>query len=369
MNRKDRRIIEEVKVWLASHDEGTQDDEISTSLDDIKYDVENFIKGIRFHTERFQKEIGASEKDNSLKTLEKSQFVSRGEFIKEIKKQVESIETGENLPIAFSILGNSFFFLTEYDLASRCFERSIAYLPIIPSFFNNLGCCYFKRKQWIKAKRAFQKTLDLQPDYRDAEINLQAASLEYSKQKKIDYWVARGNRNFSTSNADEARKCYEKALDAGGQMPEVLVNIGNIYFQAGEDKKAEEFYGKVIQNDADYAPAYASLGKLRLRQDNRKDAFENLQHAFELDSTLHDSLSLMGDISFKWENYPQALELYEAYLNQHPDSITTLLLIGDCYLKMGKTDAAIYAYEAVEKAEPENKLAQERLAYLNKTAS
>ncbi len=362
MKRRDQALLKRIEEWLKGQKaKKRQENEIETTLHDIRYDVENFLKSIRFHTGQFRREIGEEGEPEILEFLDKSQVVSKGEFFKEIERQMEAIRAGRNVPIAFSILGNSFFFLTEYALASLCFERSIAYLPVIPSFYNNLGCCYFRQKRWVKAKRMFQKTLDLQPDYRDAELNLEAAEKEFSNQKKIDTWMGRGNRYFLEDDWDLAEKCYEKALEIGGQMPETLVNLGNLYFLRNRDDEAEGFYARAIQEDAEYPPAYASLGKLRLRQGRLKEAFENLQRAFVLDASIHDALALMGDISFKWGNYAQALELYEAYLKQHPDSPETLMLIGDCYLKMGKNDSARVAYETLATQGMESKELKERL--------
>ncbi|GEM_PF-4469742 len=347
MTRKDQAIIDKIKAFLNARKGAEEEREIETALDDIKYDVENFIREIRFHTEKFRDEIGG-EVEEALESLEKNQFVSEGEFVQEIERQIELIEGGGNIPVAFALMGNSLFFLGELNLAARCLERSVEYLPVIPTFFNNLGCCYFRQKHWIKAKRMFQKSLNLHPDNRDAVWNLERTEREFSNQKKIDYWMGRGNRYFQEGNLDAAEGCYEKAIEIGGQMPEGLLNLGNIYFNQGEDAKAEELYSRAIQENPDYAPAYASLGKLRLRQGRLNEAFENLQRAFVLDASLHDALALMGDISFKWENYPQALELYEAYLKQHPESEITLMLIGDCYLKMGKTESARVAYESLK---------------------
>ncbi len=360
MQQKDKNILSSVKNWLENEFSREEKEEIDLSLHDIKYDVENFIEGIRFHTERFRDEIGKT-MDTSLEALQKNQFISRGEFLREIKKRVSSIEKDKEIPIAFSIIGNCLFFLEAYDLAGKCFERSIAYLPLVAAFHNNLGCCYFKQKRWLKAKRAFRKALDLQPDYKEAEKNLHDAAREHSNQRRIISWMSRGNRYFLENAWEKAEACYEKALEIGGQMPETLVNLGNVHFRKGGDAKAEEFFVQAIQESPDYAAAYSSLGKLRLRQGHLKEAFVNLQKAFELDPTLHDSLALLGDISFKWGNYPQALELYEAYLRQHPDSSTTLMLIGDCYLKMGKTEAARLAYETLKKRGMESEALEKRL--------
>ncbi len=368
MKRRDQILLKKIEAWLQDQaDKRLKEDEIETHLHDIRYDIENFLKGIRIHTERFRKEIGGQEPE-IFESLDKAQVVSKGEFFKEIERQMEAIRAGRNIPIAFSILGNSLFFLGEYGLASESFERSIAYLPIVAAFYNNLGCCYFRQHRWVKAKHAFQKALDLQPDYKEAEKNLEDAAREYSNQQKINYWMARGNRYFAEEAWDQAEQCYEKALEIGGQMPETLVNYGNVYFKKGEDKKAEELYLRAIQENPDYAPAYSSLGKLRLRQKDYKGAFEHLQKAFELDSTFHDSLALMGDISFRWENYPQALELYEAYWKLHPDSWMTLMLIGDCYLKMGKVEAARYAYNSLKARNIQSPSLDERLKMVEELA-
>ncbi len=365
MNQKDRSLLKKVREWLKTKQEGKEEREIDASLHEIKYEVENFIKGIRFHTERFRDEIGGGIEE-ALESLEKSQFVSSGEFLREIQRQIEFIERGGNIPVAFALMGNSLFFLGELNLAARCLERSIDYLPVIPAFFNNLGCCYFRQRHWIKAKRMFQKALDLQPDDRDAVWNLERTEREFSNQKKIDYWMGKGNSYFLEGSLDKSESCYKKAIEIGGQMPETLFNLGNIYFKRGKDTKAEDLYSRAIQENPNYAPAYASLGKLKLRQGHLEAAFENLQRAFVLDASLHDALALMGDISFKWGNYPQALELYEAYLKQHPESDTTLMLIGDCYLQMGKTEAARYAYEALEKRGKQTPMLEERLRRVGK---
>ncbi len=334
--------MKKIEEWLGHEKE--REGEITSFAGDIRYDVENFLKGIRYHTDRFKKEIDADPGELT-GFLEKPQYLSSGEFIKEIERQINNIRSGIGIPVAFLLLGNSLFFMREYELASRCYERSISYFENVPPFYNNMGCCYYKQKRWIKAKRMFEKALELNPDYKDARLNLEKAREAYANQKRVDYWMAKGNTYFSQQRWEQAERCYEKALAAGGDMPETLVNLGNICFQRKEDARAEEYYMKAIHEDADFAHAYSSLGKLRLRQGRLEEAFENLQKAFELDPSHHDSLALMGDISFRWGNYPQALELYEAYLKLHPDSQTTLMCIGDCYLKMGKKDAARVAYE------------------------
>jgi tetratricopeptide (TPR) repeat protein len=88
---------------------------------------------------------------------------------------VRAVKLGAGESKAFSILGNSLIALGEHEKAIRAFQKGLEISPDYPDLHNDLGCVYLRLKRCKDAVLSFEKAVDLNKYYHEAHINLAIA--------------------------------------------------------------------------------------------------------------------------------------------------------------------------------------------------
>lgn len=96
--------------------------------------------------------------------------------------------------------------------------------------------------------------------------------------------VARARKR--TGALAEARRLYERALEARPAWPEALVNLGNVRFLEGDLDEAEELYTRAIDLDPALAAAYFDLSRVHYDRLDLGPGQEARARAVELDPAL-----------------------------------------------------------------------------------
>jgi tetratricopeptide (TPR) repeat protein len=112
-------------------------------------------------------------------------------FREAMSEVVRAVKLGAEESKAFWILGNSLLALGEHDKAIRAFEKGLELTPDYPDLHNDLGCGYLRLKRCRDAVRAFEKAVDLNKYYHEAHINL-AIALCLNVVEKQEFDLARG---------------------------------------------------------------------------------------------------------------------------------------------------------------------------------
>ena len=134
--------------------------------------------------------------------------------------------------------------------------------PTSPKAWNNMGDIYAGKEEFQLAIMAFQRAIELRPNYVDAHHN---TGVTYLQMKEFD----------------KAIEWFEKAI-AIYALPQSYHDMGVAYFYKGELDKAEENFKKVLEFDPNSSMAYNSLGLLYFKQGKVEEARQAWQTALQL---------------------------------------------------------------------------------------
>lgn len=268
------------------------------------------------------------------------------------------------------------------------FARIAAYLdPELPSAHYTVGSILMLQEQWENAFEAYNRVLESDPDYIDAQIKKADILIEMEKREdaiavledliarkepqQADVYFALGNLYKDDGKNEKALEAFDKAETIGrtendGELPEWLWPL---YYaravtldQLGRWEDAEEDLKQALEIRPDnpivlnyLGYSYADKG-IKLEQANEmiSRAVEQApQDAFIIDS-MGWVLYRQGEISEAIEYLERAamLQPYNAVINDH---------LGDAYWKAGRRLEAHYmwqrAVDYADKAEEEDQQA------------
>ena len=175
----------------------------------------------------------------------------------------------------------------------------------------NLGLAYYHSDQTEKAVAAYQKAIQLNPNFADAYGGL-----------GVIYW--------RTGNIDAAIRHCQKAIKIAPENIEFHQNLTRIYWQKGRYDAAAVGY-KII---------------------------------LELNPADENALHHLGLILLSKQAYDEAVSYFQKVLQINPDSALTHGALGVAYYKLGEADLAIQEFQEVLRLDPRNQNAHEMLKRL-----
>jgi tetratricopeptide (TPR) repeat protein len=134
--------------------------------------------------------------------------------------------------------------------------------PTSSKAWNNMGDIYAGKKDFQNAIRAFQRAIELRPNYVDAHHNI---GVTYSQME--DY--------------ENAILWFQKAI-AINPIPQSYNDMGVAYFYLGDLAKAEESLKKAIELGPNIFQSYNSLGLLYMEMGRYEEARQALEVAIQL---------------------------------------------------------------------------------------
>jgi tetratricopeptide (TPR) repeat protein len=203
--------------------------------------------------------------------------IDAGEYA-QAKETLEGIvaQEEENAEAHF-LLGLSYFNLGEPQKAREAFNRALELDPErAGAVHHNLGALAYEMGQLDKAEEEFLAALSAEPDDADTHYQLGATYLRKAlpaeagppdadllaqaqeqfetalelAPEKPEALVGLGNAYMLQNQFDEAIEVLEQAAALDQEMPEVLFALGRAYAQAGQREKAVEALHQFIETDA-----------------------------------------------------------------------------------------------------------------------
>jgi Tfp pilus assembly protein PilF len=133
-------------------------------------------------------------------------------------------------------------------LFSLCWWNPYGYSRAVDAqTYFSLGNAYLKLKKYSEARRSFQSTLKLDPNYEWVHLNI---GVSYWRQGKID----------------SAETEYLKELELHPESPTAMNNLGVIASEKGNLEKAEEWFRRALTQKPYYDDARINLAETLFRQ-------------------------------------------------------------------------------------------------------
>lgn len=271
-----------------------------------------------------------------------NQLLSEKKF-EEAKKELEKHHLDEEKDIeAVKLLGLCNVNLNLFKEGQSNFETVVKYRPEDASSWFYLGNCYDNQDNFIPAKAAYLKVLELRENFLDAYKNLCILYVKSNEQ-------------------DKAIELGLKALEIEKEDYTIYYIIGTAYMAIKKFKESLTFLEKALELKPDHSQLYNNLGTSYITMGKLDKAYKNFIKASELDPDNSITYFNIASILQLKQKHKKACEYFEkAYLLEPQDSYLTALALSET--KCGKYDSAIKHYKTLISHHPEKDIYQYNLA-------
>ena len=232
------------------------------------------------------------------------------------------------------------------------------------------------KKNFDKAAAEFEKALQLDKNYRIAQLGRQIATDAHAQKidKKAAQSFFKAIREYEKGKADKAVKECGKGLtkareyapgfylraffyETASKSDEAIADYSSIiaiapanadaylrratlYEQQVENSKAIADYSKVIEIDPKNGHAYAKRGAIYEQLSDTKKAFADYDAALELQPDA-DLYYHIGEIYLRDQKYNAAIKFFTKHVNMDTGSVYGYLNRGVAYYEKGKYSKAV----------------------------
>jgi Tfp pilus assembly protein PilF len=292
---------------------------------------------------------------------------AKGEIVKvyksaaavaQVVQDVAKIEVpdAERLPRAipfpgkfYASLGDRSYFQYGLELSEQGFDTAalaafehVAKVDPSAITFYNLGTLYMKGGRPSQANAAFERALQLKPDYADANNSLGALLAQSGQvpaaidrfraalQAQPDFADALNNLGFAlfqTGEAAQALALYQKALALRPDFPEALNNLG-IYFGRQRDlDRALTYFQQAVDRRSDYGEAANNLALVLGARGETDKAVAVLQRLLKENPAFEMGYVTLCRMYLKGGRRQDAVQILEQLLQRNPTQPAALQLL------------------------------------------
>ncbi len=166
-------------------------------------------------------------------------------------------------------------YLKKYDETHKNADKAIEIQELTPKAYFIKGFAYKEAGDSVKAVLFFQKTIQIEPDYYDAYMQLglmlsnqkNKNAIDYFnsalnlKPKSIEAYYALGMYQQENNNPDAAIKAYQSIITIDSTYKQAYYNIGYVYLEYKQSyPEAIKSFTKAINFDKNYVEAYYNRG-------------------------------------------------------------------------------------------------------------
>jgi tetratricopeptide (TPR) repeat protein len=145
-----------------------------------------------------------------------------------------------------------------------------------------------------------------------------------------------------------AADAFEKCLEVKPDFIDAINRLGTTYYELGEKDKAEQAYQKSLALDGN-AFACFSLAKLRLEENKLQDALDYIDKSILKVDNQAGAYNLKGVILNQMERYPEAIMSFQTALAITPNDVNVNVNLGIALMNARQYDKSL---EVLEKALP-----------------
>ena len=168
----------------------------------------------------------------------------------------------------------------------------------------NAGVTCYNRSEIVNAIQAYQKVIELDPNYIEAYNNLGIIYQEIGK-------------------PEEALKTYQKAVQINPRYEKAYNNMGIIFQLKGEDEKAMEAFKKVLSINPNHIGSHIHLGTLYKKKGQMEKGIESYQKALTIDPLHGETHYNLGLLYEQIGNRELAIQHYRQFIqsssNAYPE--------------------------------------------------
>lgn len=293
-----RRKMEVIQYMYQQFSDAPEDVDIKKATETL---VESFLEieaefpmgyalAADFYTrsEDFDKALSALEKTTKLMPQNDNAWRTRVQLLYQEQRYDDVISVGKEADGIFPndafiqfFVGATYFIQNKHDDA----ENWLSLATQTPSpdalrstIFGMLGDVFSARDKWKEADRAYERSLELDPDNVNVLNNyayyLSERDEQLERAKKMSLRAINGDPNnasyldtvgwvfYKLGDFENAKIYIQKSLDTGEASATVLDHMGDIYLKLNQSKKAKDFWDRALKMDPSKSEIKAKIEQL-----------------------------------------------------------------------------------------------------------
>jgi Flp pilus assembly protein TadD len=198
----------------------------------------------------------------------------------------------------------------DYDGALETLKEGLALYPNAVELYVGLGYARLARDEFAWARRAFERSLVLDPGHEDALVGL-------------------GETLLRLGQSDRALSLFARVESMGfDEDAELMLTMGRALYREGLFHEAKEVFARVAVARPDSAEASASLGYALHRLGDEVGAARQIRRALRTDPDLHEARIYLGHLLYDRGDWEGALrEMERVPPSEHWDALAVWRLI------------------------------------------
>ncbi len=159
---------------------------------------------------------------------------------------------------------------------------------------------------------------------------------------------------------------FEKAIQLRPNFMEATFNLALTYYEMGENSKAEKYFLRTIQLNPNLIRAHMKLAELYTKLHRKKEAMEQYRRVFYIQPAIFVSHPTLGP-EFQYINILNKFRSeLESEVNQNPNNPRNNLLLANLFFAQGHYGKAANLARKVLSISPENQKAKKLLQKIKK---
>lgn len=231
--------------------------------------------------------------------------------------------------------GNTFYELQRYKDALAAFEKAVQLQPNYTQAWNGQAQTLSELKEYKQALTAYDRAIQIQPNYLDAWrgrgfalSNLQRyeeaiASFDKTLQLNNKYpevWNAKGEALSHLKQYNNAIKAYDKAIELKPDYYEACYNKGWALQNLKQYDQSLTAYDKAVELKPDYEQAWYNRGNVLVNLQRYQDAFTSYDKAVQYQPNHYQAWLSRGNVLLNLQRYPDAIESFNQVIKYNPNS-------------------------------------------------
>ncbi|XP_020579433.1 protein CTR9 homolog isoform X1 [Phalaenopsis equestris] len=244
--------------------------------------------------------------------------------------------------------------LESYKRSLDYYKRALRAYPNCPGVTRlGIGYCRYRLGQFDKARQAFQRVLDLDPENIEALMALGIMELQTNEADGIKKGMAKmqrafeiypycsmglnhlANHFFFTGQHFLVEQLTETALSVSnhGLMKSYsYYNLARSYHSKGDFEKAGRYYMaavKEINKPQEFALPFYGLGQVQLKLGDLKNALSNFEKVQEVYPENCETLKVVAHIHVQFGQTEKALEIFRKATRVDPKDAQAFMELGE----------------------------------------
>lgn len=250
----------------------------------------------------------------------------------------------------------------DWQKARSNFETVVKFKPEDATSWFYLASAYDRLGDFVSAKNAYIKVIDLRSGYTEAYKSLCVILMKMNEpENAIKYAVIAnaiepddyifhfviGTAYMKLKEFQKSIEPFKRALDKEPDNIGTLNSLGTAYMAVGNSEDAIKCYKRALELKPNSPMAYYNIGSAYQIQQNHEEACIYLEKACELDDEDEVFKTALAMSKTKLGYYEEASKIYKSLLLQHPEKENYKYNLVTCFEAMGDLQTAIKMLEGM----------------------